>query len=66
MTSKHKNSEDLGIKIGSQSEALWTKVVEAREATIKNLKEALIVEEIFLNAAKDELSKAIKENEQAD
>ena len=49
--------EDLGIKIGTPEEALWTKVVEARERQIYNLREALEVEEVFLISAQNKLEK---------
>ena len=46
----------LGLKIAeSKEEELWEKVREAREATIKGLKDSLIIEEAFLKLAEEKL-----------
>ena len=45
------NKKNLGIKIVSAECALWTKIKEARVATIKQYEEALIVEKEFLKLA---------------
>jgi len=45
-----------GIKIGeSKEEALWTKVVQARVNSIKELTDSLEIEQVFLEAAKKKL-----------
>ena len=48
--------EQLGLKIAENpEEALWTRVKEAREATIKGLEESLIIEREFLKTAEIKL-----------
>ena len=43
-----KKPKNLGIKIVSQEEALWTKVRDGRIAAIKQLEESLIIEKAVL------------------
>ena len=45
----------LGIVIGTKEEVLWTKVRDARVATIKNIEENLIVERAFLKLAEEKI-----------
>lgn len=44
-------NKKLDVKIVSQEEALWTRVKDAREATIKGLEESMIIEKAFLMLA---------------
>lgn len=56
-------NKKLGLKIAeSAEEALWTNIVKAGEARIKNLEEALIVERVFLETAKKKLKSAPNNN----
>jgi hypothetical protein len=48
--------KNLGIKIVSAECALWTKIKEARVATIKQYEEALIVEKAFLELAERKIA----------
>jgi hypothetical protein len=53
---KKTKKNDLGIKIVSAECALWTKIKDARVATIKQYEEALIVEKEFLKLAERKIS----------
>jgi len=57
-----KNEEDLGIVFVPKEEAIWTKVKEAREASIKSLEESLIIEREVLKLAKKKLQNFQKSN----
>lgn len=52
--------EDLGLKIGTKDEALWTDVKETTEAQIEGLEKSLKVNRAILEMAK----KKIKEEEE--
>lgn len=54
---------DLGIVFVPKEEALWIKVKEAREATIKGYEEALIVERAMLEMAENKLKEIKAKNE---
>ena len=54
-------NEELGLKVAeSKGEELWHKVVKAREFTIQNLEESLIVEREFLKTARKRLEEEKK------
>jgi hypothetical protein len=52
--------KDLGIKIVSKEVALWTKVRDSREASIKQYEEALIIEKALLELAERKISELSK------
>jgi len=49
--SKIELPKDLGIKIGTKEEAIWTKVRDARLSAIEQMTEALIIERAILELA---------------
>lgn len=54
--------EDLGIKIGTKEEVLWTKVRDSRKAQIEQYEEALIVERAILELAESKIKQEKKFN----
>ena len=52
MKKQPKLPKDLGIKIGTKLEVMWTNVKNNLEAEIKTLENQLIVNKIFLKSAK--------------
>lgn len=57
-------NEEKGIKIAENpQEALWNKVVMARNQNIKNYEEAMEVEKVFLDAAERKLADIQSEKE---
>ena len=54
--------KDLGIKIGTPTEALWTRVKDTSSAEIKNLKEALIVQKAFKQLAEEKIAEEQKKS----
>jgi len=48
---KHKEPKDLGIKVGTEEEAMWTTVKKGLEQTIKSLEKELIVNKAFWETA---------------
>jgi hypothetical protein len=54
-------AEDLGLKIGSPVEVLWTAVRDGCQTKIKNFEDALILERAVLELAE----KKIKEEKEA-
>lgn len=52
---KNKIPQDLGIKIGTPLEALWTKVKKESELEIKVLEESLIIQKAILQLAEDKI-----------
>lgn len=49
--------KELGLKVAeNEEEALWTKIVKAREEAIKTYTDSIQVEEVFLKAAQAQLS----------
>jgi len=49
------NSEDLGIKIGTKEEALWTKVKAESEGLIKQSEDNLLIQKAILNLAEEKI-----------
>lgn len=45
-----KIEKDLGIKVGTKKEALYTRVKKDRETQIEHLKEAMEIEQILVDA----------------
>lgn len=48
---------DLGVKVGSEAEQLWTKVKEEAEMLIKNHEQSLIIQKAMLNLAEQKIKK---------
>jgi len=48
-------SKDLGIKVGTPLQALWTKVKLESEMTIKQAENTIVVHKEFLKIAKDQI-----------
>ena len=46
------------VVVKSPEEDLWSRIVEARKASIENLEQSLIVERVFLVAAEAQLEAA--------
>jgi len=46
---------ELSIKIGTKSEALWTEVKNAAESRIENLEKNLIIEKEILKLAQNKI-----------
>jgi len=49
--------EDLGIKIGTKEEALWTKVKREAILLIEQSEESLIVQKAMLKLAEEKIKK---------
>ncbi len=43
MTSKNKEPEDLGIKVGTKEEAAWTEIKKSAEKELEQGKRALLI-----------------------
>lgn len=52
-----KEPEDLGIKIGTKEEVLWTKVKKAAEVLIEQSEEHMIVQKAMLKLAEENIKK---------
>ena len=50
-----KKIKELGIKIGTKAEAMWTRVRDARKGSIESLEEALIIEKAILEMAEGKI-----------
>ena len=52
-----KEIEELGVKIGSPLEALWTKVKKEAEMLIKQSEDNLIIQKEMLKLAEEQIKK---------
>ena len=50
-----KNPKDLGVKIGTPAEVLWTKVKKESEILIKQSEDNLIIQKAILNLAEKKI-----------
>ena len=55
MKSKPKTEADLGVKIGTPEEVIWTNVMKEAEVLIEQSKNNLIVQEALLKLAKEKI-----------
>ncbi len=53
--SKQKIPKDLGVKIGTPLEALWTEVKRQTEIMIKEAENTIIIQKELLKIAKDKI-----------
>tara|TARA_Y100000310_G_scaffold295942_1_gene327756 strand:+ start:1473 stop:1655 length:183 start_codon:yes stop_codon:yes gene_type:complete len=56
-----KVKEDLGLKMGSRKEVIWTKIKKEAEILIEQSEENLIIQKELLNLAKTKIAEE-KEN----
>jgi len=56
MGDKPKVPKDLGVKIGSKTEVIWTKVHDETEALIEQYEDALVVQKGILGFAKGKIT----------
>lgn len=50
------SEEKIDVKIVSEEEAMWTKIVDARKASIKHCQDTIAVETVFLSCAEQKLA----------
>jgi len=51
-----KEPKDLGVKVGTKLEVLWTKIKEEAEALIKNHEDCLIIQKAMLKLAEQKIA----------
>ena len=63
-TMSQKKSEDLGIKIGSKDEVMWSELKTKTEQYLESVRKELIVQTAILALAEDKIAEEQKKNPQ--